>query len=242
MSPERRGAARTAATASCCSLPLGRHRLIALTAAGGTVVVGGSAEVGLAEPVRDLTAAADARRRAAELGLARRDATDAMVRWPGGEQRCSRRVYDDEGGVTVSVGPAADAASRSAVSTRIPAGPDRAGGRRSRARAGRPRSTTGSAAPAAMSRGSGSSSSPPSSRPPAGAAWSCGPPAGTRRTTRPRARRCRASGRSPSPRAAGARSRSSRPQGRGWLACFVDPGAPAPDGRRSCSSRRPPTR
>jgi hypothetical protein len=28
------------------------------------------------------------------------------VRWPGGEHRCSRRVYDDEGGVAVSVGQA----------------------------------------------------------------------------------------------------------------------------------------
>ena len=35
-----------------------------------------------------------------------RDATDALVRWPGGEPRCSRRVYDDEGGVTITVGPA----------------------------------------------------------------------------------------------------------------------------------------
>jgi hypothetical protein len=34
------------------------------------------------------------------------DATDAVIRWPGGERRCSRRVYDDEGGVTITVGPA----------------------------------------------------------------------------------------------------------------------------------------
>jgi hypothetical protein len=34
------------------------------------------------------------------------DATDALVRWPGGEQRCSRRVYDDEGGLSLTIGAA----------------------------------------------------------------------------------------------------------------------------------------
>ena len=33
-------------------------------------------------------------------------ATDALVRWPGGEHRCSRRAYFDEGGVIVTTGPA----------------------------------------------------------------------------------------------------------------------------------------
>ena len=33
-------------------------------------------------------------------------ATDALVRWPGGERRCSRRVYDDEGGAVITVGAA----------------------------------------------------------------------------------------------------------------------------------------
>ena len=85
------------------SLPPGRHHLIALTTAGRAVVVGGSAEVGLAEPIRELSAL--------RMGSAVRlswiwpsDATDAVVLWPGGEHHCSRRVYDDEGGVTITVG------------------------------------------------------------------------------------------------------------------------------------------
>ena len=87
------------------SLPPGRHYLIALTAGGRTVVVGDSAEIGLAEPVRDLLAF----RMHDVVRLSwiwPDDATDAKVRWPGGEHRCSRRVYDDEGGVTLSVGQA----------------------------------------------------------------------------------------------------------------------------------------
>jgi hypothetical protein len=88
------------------SVPPGRHYLVALTAGGRSVVVGDSAEVGLAEPFRDLSAL--------RLGDVVRlswiwpdDATDAVVRWPGGTHSCSRRVYEDEGGVTVSVGSAA---------------------------------------------------------------------------------------------------------------------------------------
>ena len=61
-------------------------------------------------------------------------ATDAVVRWPGGEHRCSRRVYDDEGGVTVTVGPT-EAPSRSARSTRARA----AGSPRRRRRSACPR-------------------------------------------------------------------------------------------------------
>ena len=88
-------------------LPYGHHRLLALTAAGGTVLAGGSAEVRLAEPVRDLTAARmhDAVRLAWVWPDG--DAAAAEVRWPGGEYRCPRRVYEDEGGVTVTVGRAA---------------------------------------------------------------------------------------------------------------------------------------
>ncbi len=87
------------------SLPPGRHYLIALTAGGRAVVAGDSAEIGLAEPVRDLLAF----RMHDIVRLSwvwPDDATDAVVRWPGGEHRCSRRVYDDEGGVTLSVGRA----------------------------------------------------------------------------------------------------------------------------------------
>ncbi len=87
------------------SLPPGRHYLIALTAGGRAVVVGDSAEIGLAEPVRDLSAL----RMHDVVRLSwvwPDDATDAMVSWPGGEHRCSRRVYEDEGGVTLSIGQA----------------------------------------------------------------------------------------------------------------------------------------
>jgi hypothetical protein len=68
-------------------------------------VVGDSAEIGLAEPIRDLSAL----RMHDVVRLSwvwPDDATDAVVRWPGGEHRCSRRVYEDEGGVTLSIGQA----------------------------------------------------------------------------------------------------------------------------------------
>ena len=85
------------------SLPPGRHYLIALTTAGSAVVVGDSAEIGLAEPIRELSVL--------RMGGAARlswiwpsDATDVVVAWPNGEHRCSRRVYEDEGGVTIDVG------------------------------------------------------------------------------------------------------------------------------------------
>lgn len=88
-------------------LPYGHHRLLALTTAGGIVLAGGSAEVRLAEPARDLTAV----RMHETVRLAwvwpDDDAAAAEVRWPGGEHRCQRRVYEDEGGVTVTVGRAA---------------------------------------------------------------------------------------------------------------------------------------
>lgn len=87
------------------TLPPGRHYLVALTAGGRAVVVGDTAEVGLAEPVRDLSAFR--RHDVVQLSWVwPDDATDAVVRWPAGEHRCSRRVYEDEGGVTLSVGQA----------------------------------------------------------------------------------------------------------------------------------------
>lgn len=87
-------------------LPYGHHHLLALTSSGGIVLAGASTEVRLAEPARDLTAV----RMHDLVRLAwvwpDDEAAAAEVRWPGGEHRCSRRVYDDEGGVTVSPGPA----------------------------------------------------------------------------------------------------------------------------------------
>jgi hypothetical protein len=86
-------------------LPPGLHYLTALTAGGRTVVVGDSAEIALAEPVRDLSALR--MQDAVRLSwIWPDDATDAVVSWAGGELRCSRRVYEDEGGVTVGVGAA----------------------------------------------------------------------------------------------------------------------------------------
>ena len=86
-------------------LPPGRHHLVALTWAASAIVVGNSAEVSLVGPVRDLSATR--MHDAVQLAWVwPRDATDAVIRWPGGERRCSRRVYDDEGGVRITVGPA----------------------------------------------------------------------------------------------------------------------------------------
>ena len=85
--------------------PSGRHYLIALTAGGRDVVVGDSAEIGLAEPIRELSAF----RMHDTVRLSwvwPDDATDALVLWSGREHRCSRRVYDDEGGLTLSIGQA----------------------------------------------------------------------------------------------------------------------------------------
>jgi hypothetical protein len=87
------------------SLPPGRHHILTLAARGRVVVVGNTAAIGLAEPVRHLAAAR--MHDVARLGWIWPDnATDAVVRWPGGQQRCSRRVYEDEGGVTLPIGPA----------------------------------------------------------------------------------------------------------------------------------------
>lgn len=88
-------------------LPYGQHHLLALTTAGDTVLAGSSTQIRLAEPVRGLTAARmhDAVRLGWEWPDS--DATDAEVRWPDGVHHCSRRIYQDEGGVTITVGPAA---------------------------------------------------------------------------------------------------------------------------------------
>jgi hypothetical protein len=86
-------------------LPSGRHHLVALTWGASAIVVGAAAEVSLVGPVRSLSAAR--MHDAVQLAWVwPPDATDAVIRWPGGERRCSRRVYDDEGGVTITVGPA----------------------------------------------------------------------------------------------------------------------------------------
>jgi hypothetical protein len=87
------------------ALSPGRHHICARTWQGSLVVIGESAEVVLAEPVRRLTArrAHDSARLAWEWP---EGAADAVIRWAGREQRCSRRAYHDQGGATVTVGPA----------------------------------------------------------------------------------------------------------------------------------------
>jgi len=86
-------------------LPPGHHHLLALTAGRNSSVVGGTAEVRLVEPVRGLSA--DRMHDEIRLGwIWPEGATDALIRWSGGERHCSRRVYDDEGGARITVGAA----------------------------------------------------------------------------------------------------------------------------------------
>ena len=84
--------------------PPGRHYLLAVTWVGTRAVAGARAELGLAEPCRGLEA--ERLYDEAQLSWIWPDgAIDAIVTWPGGERRWSRRVYDDEGGVRIPVGP-----------------------------------------------------------------------------------------------------------------------------------------
>jgi hypothetical protein len=87
------------------SLPPGSQYLLALTAGRNVTVVGNTVPVRIVEPVSGLVAD----RLHDEVQLAwvwPESATDALVRWPGGEHRCSRRIYFDEGGVIITAGPA----------------------------------------------------------------------------------------------------------------------------------------
>jgi len=86
-------------------LPPGRHHILALTVGRNASVAGNTAEVRMVESVRGLTA--DRMHDQVRLGWIWPDgATDALISWPGGERRCSRRVYDDEGGVVITIGAA----------------------------------------------------------------------------------------------------------------------------------------
>ncbi len=84
--------------------PLGRHYLLAVTRVGTRAVAGARAELSLAEPVRGL----QAERLLDEAQLSwiwPEGAVASIIAWPGGERRCSWRVYCDEGGVTIPAGP-----------------------------------------------------------------------------------------------------------------------------------------
>jgi len=86
-------------------LPSGRHHVTALTAGHNATSVGPGTEVWHVEPVRGLSA--DRMHDDVRLGWIWPDhATDALVRWPGGEHRYSRRAYHDEGGVVLTVSAA----------------------------------------------------------------------------------------------------------------------------------------
>jgi hypothetical protein len=86
-------------------LPPGRHHILALTVGRNASVAGSTAEVRMVESVRGLTA--DRMHDQVRLGWIWPDgAADALISWPGGECRCSRRVYDDEGGAVITIGAA----------------------------------------------------------------------------------------------------------------------------------------
>ena len=87
------------------TLPSGRHYFVPLTMGRNTVVVGETAEADLVDPVRELACT-----RMHDEALVAwewpRGATEAVVSWAGGEQRCAKHVYDDEGGAKITIGPA----------------------------------------------------------------------------------------------------------------------------------------
>ena len=84
--------------------PRGRRYLLAVTRIGSRSVAGAWLKLGMAAPIDELRA----QRLLDEAQLSwiwPEGAADSIIAWPGGERRCSRRVYDDEGGVTIPVGP-----------------------------------------------------------------------------------------------------------------------------------------
>ena len=87
-------------------LPPGLHHVTPLTVGHNVVTVGRTADAWLVEPVAGLRA--DRRQDEVEVSwLWPQGATDALVRWPGGEQRRSHRAYKDEGAtIFLTVGPA----------------------------------------------------------------------------------------------------------------------------------------
>jgi hypothetical protein len=84
-------------------LPSGRHFVTPLTESGRIVVAGCTTEIMLMAPAR----CPKATRRANDVKLSwvwPDDATDVVIRHPGGETKCSRRAYYEEGGCEVPAG------------------------------------------------------------------------------------------------------------------------------------------
>jgi hypothetical protein len=102
-------------------LPFGRHFVTPLTESGRMVVAGRTTEIMLVAPAGQPRAT----RRQDEVTLSwdwPDDATDVLIRHPGGETRCSRRDYFEGGGCKIPVG-------RGEVTLGIVAVYDGAGGR-----------------------------------------------------------------------------------------------------------------
>jgi hypothetical protein len=85
--------------------PSSRSYLLAVTRVGLRAVVGAWTEFGTAQPVSEVTA--ERRLDDAQFSwIWPKGAVDSIISWPGGERRCTRRQYDDEGGPTIPVGSA----------------------------------------------------------------------------------------------------------------------------------------
>ena len=85
-------------------MPSGQHCFVPLTIGRTRPSSGKTAEADLVNPVRELACT----RMHDEALLAwewPRGATEAVISWAGGGQRCARHVYDDEGGAKVTIGP-----------------------------------------------------------------------------------------------------------------------------------------
>jgi hypothetical protein len=94
--------------------PPGRHFVVAVTRVGGRAVAGARTQLGLAAPVDGLRA--ERLLDQAQLSwIWPADAVDSIIAWPGAERRCSRRVYDDEGGALIPIGPGEVVVTVSAV-------------------------------------------------------------------------------------------------------------------------------
>jgi hypothetical protein len=99
--------------------PSGRRYLLAVTKVGRRAVAGARAELGLAEPVRELVArrlvGTDGPDQAELSWVWPEGAVSSIITWPGGQRRCTLRAYADDGGVLLPVGQDAEDIQVSAV-------------------------------------------------------------------------------------------------------------------------------